>query len=317
MMRGTAIAHPNIALAKYWGKMDAALNVPAVPSLSVTLAGMTTTTTVTFDASLAQDELVLDDVVQEGRPLTRATALLNVVRAEAGFTTAARVVSKNDFPTASGLASSASGFAALALAAVRAANLDWPAERVSDLARRSSASAARSVFGGFVELDGGEGSTGAARAIAPPGTLDLAVLVCVTNEGQKSVPSTDGMTRSQASPYYEAWLREAPRNFARMKDALTRTSFAEVGELAEASALAMHACAMAAGVVYVSGATLAAFEEVRAMRAAALSTYATIDAGPHLKCLVRRPEAAAAKARLLAVPGVLRVIEAFVGEGAR
>lgn len=319
----TAVAHPNIALAKYWGKRDGDGNVPAVPSLSVTLAGMSTTTTVSFDATLVDDELVLNGVAQAGdaRTKVRAAQLLDRVRAAAVpelRASRARIVSTNDFPTASGLASSASGFAALALASVRAAGLDWSAEQVADLARRSSASAARSLFGGFVELDGGLSSDGAARAVASPNALDLRVIVCVTTEAEKATSSTDGMGTTQArSPYYAAWVADAPESHRLMRAALLAGDFTRVGELAERSALAMHACALAAGIVYVTGATLAALDEVRAMRASGLATYATIDAGPHLKCLVRAPDLASARARLERVPGVLRLIEATPGEGAR
>ena len=316
----TAIAHPNIALAKYWGKRvegegAAEGNIPAVPSLSVTLSGMSTTTTVSFDDTLVDDELVLNGAAQahDARAKVRATHLLDRVRAAASTTTRARVESTNDFPTASGLASSASGFAALALASVRAAGLDWSAERVADLARRSSASAARSLFGGFVELE-----DVVARPVAGPTALDLRVLVCVTTEAEKSTSSTEGMKLTQAtSPYYAAWVADAPLSHRAMRAALLAGDFQRVGELAERSALAMHACAMAAGIVYVTGATLAALDEVRAMRKAGLSTYGTIDAGPHLKCLVPSGEAAAARERLEKVPGVVRIIETAPGEGAR
>ena len=320
----TAIAHPNIALAKYWGKRAGEGNVPAVPSLSVTLAGMSTTTTVSFDDTLVDDEVVLNGAHAEGsRPKVRASQLLDRVRIAAHTTTRARIVSTNDFPTASGLASSASGFAALALASVRAAGLDWTAEQVADLARRSSASAARSVFGGFVELDGGMAedgtpSTGAARAVAGPSALDLCVLVCVTTEAPKATSSTDGMRLTQEiSPYYAAWVADAPSSQRAIRTALLAGDFVRVGELAERSALAMHACAMAAGVVYVSGATLAALAQVHALRAAGLPVFATIDAGPHLKCLVRSADARAARESLEGVPGVLRIIETTPGEGAR
>jgi diphosphomevalonate decarboxylase len=213
-------------------------------------------------------------------------------------------VSKNDFPTASGLASSASGFAALALAAVRAAGLDWDVARVADLARRSSASAARSLFGGFVELDG----TTVRRVLAED-EWDVRLLVCVTTEAPKAISSSVGMREtSEKSPYYAAWLREAPAMFHALREAVASRDLRAMGALAERSALAMHACAMAAGLVYVSGATLDALACVRAMREAGLLTYATIDAGPHLKCIVAPEHAEEARARLSAVPGVLRII---------
>lgn len=308
-----ALAHPNIALSKYWGKREGAGNVPAVPSLSVTLAGLATTTEVTFDDALESDALVLNGTPTHDKALARATELLDRVREAAGLRARASVVSTNDFPTASGLASSASGFAALAVAAVRAAELDWSAERVADLARRSSASAARSIFGGFVELDGEN-----ARPIAPPGCIDLEVLVCVTTEAPKAVSSRDGMAMTAAkSPYYRAWLEAAPRIHAALKDALVAGDLERTCALAEESALAMHASALAAGVVYVSGATLDALATVRALRAEGVSAYATMDAGPHLKCLVHTRDAARAKDRLARTPGVLRIIEAAAGDGAR
>jgi diphosphomevalonate decarboxylase len=314
----TAIAHPNIALAKYWGKLDAEENIPAVPSLSVTLAGMTTTTTVTFDDALPQDSVRIDGHPADARALARALELVDRVRQKARIATHVAVESRNDFPTASGLASSASGFAALALATSRAAGFDWTADRVADLARKSSASAARSLFGGFVDLDGGEGARGVARQVAAADALDLRVLVAVTTEAKKAISSTDGMIATVAdSPYWNAWLEEAPRIHGALRTALLDGDFQTVGELAERSALAMHACALGAGIVYASDATFAALREVRSMRAKGLPAFATIDAGPHLKCLVRTCDVDAARRRLLAVPGVLRVVETQPGEGAR
>jgi diphosphomevalonate decarboxylase len=309
-----AVAHPNIALSKYWGKREGAGNVPAVPSLSVTLAGLSTTTQVTFDDALSSDTLVLDGTPTADRAArARVTELCDRVRAAAGLRAGAVVVSTNDFPTASGLASSASGFAALALAATRAAGLDWSAAEVADLARQSSASAARSIFGGFVELEGA-----AARQVAPVDHVDWKVLVCVTTEAPKSVSSRDGMqVTARSSPYYAAWLEAAPRIHAALREALLARDLERVGALAEESALAMHASALAAGVVYFTGATLEALAAVRALRADGIPAYATVDAGPHVKCLVAAWDAPRATERLARVPGVLRVIAATPGEGAR
>jgi diphosphomevalonate decarboxylase len=322
-----AIAHPNIALAKYWGKRDGEGNYPSVPSLSVTLEGLATRTRVELRDDVAADRLVLNGQPADPHALARATALLDRVRQAAGTGARAVVESANDFPTASGLASSASGFAALAVAAVRAAGLDWGAEQTSDLARRSSASAARSLFGGFVELDAGPSGTPspgvapaplAARPVAPADHLPLRVLVCVATEGPKPVGSTEGMrATATASPYHQAWMAEAPRVFRAMKTALEARDFAAVGELAERSALAMHANAIAAGLVYWSGVTIEALGAVRALRARGTPAYATVDAGPHVKVLVRPEDAALAGTWMRAVPGVLRVIECAPGDGAR
>jgi diphosphomevalonate decarboxylase len=315
-------AHPNIALAKYWGKRRGAGNFPAVPSLSVTLAGLATTTRLTLRDDLAGDALLLNGEEADDEALARTTQLLDRVRHAAGIKHRAYIESSNDFPTASGLASSASGFAALAFAAVRAAGLDWDATKTSDLARRSSASAARSLFGGFVQLAAGvddapAGASLVAEQVAPPDHIPLRVLVCVTTESSKTTSSSEGMRATAAlSPYYPAWLESAPAIFNELKDALLARDFPKVGELAERSALAMHASAIAAGAVYWSGVTIEAIHAVKALRARGTAAFATMDAGPHVKVLVREEDAALAGTWLRAVPGVLRVIEASPGEGA-
>lgn len=326
MSRSTVVAHPNIALSKYWGKRDGGGNVPAVPSLSVTLEGMSTRTTVRFGEDLATDRFVLDGAEVRGEPRDRVSQLLDRVRVASGDERRADVVSRNDFPTASGLASSASGFAALALAAVRAAGLDWDAERVSDLARRSSASAARSLFGGFVELDPRKAKSSGrsdldvlgAVCVAPSLHLDLAVLVCVTSERAKAIGSTGGMrVTAERSPYYRAWLDEAPRLHERLRAALLAHDFEAMGYCAEASALAMHASAIAAGVVYWNAATVDALAAVRGLRGSGLAAFATVDAGPHVKVLTLASDAATVERTMRAVPGVLRVLRTRPGDGAR
>jgi diphosphomevalonate decarboxylase len=307
-----AIAHPNVALSKYWGKREGEGNVPAVPSLSVTLGGLTTRTRVRWDAALGEHAFRLDGAARGREKDPRVFALLDELARAQGGGAFADVESHNDFPTASGLASSASGFAALALAAVRAGGFDWDAARVADLARRGSASAARSLYGGFVELD-----ETTVRPVALVDHLPLAVLVCVTTESPKAVGSTDGMRATLArSPYARAWLETAPRLHAELRGALLAKDFLRVGELAEASALAMHASAIAAGIVYWNGATLDALAAVRALRAGGTAAFATVDAGPHVKVLVQPGDAAAVRAAMQGVPGVLRVLEAKPGEGA-
>jgi diphosphomevalonate decarboxylase len=275
---------------------------------------MATRTTVAFETDEGDDVLSLGGApMVHGRD--KAVRLLARVRRAAGLRGRAVVESANDFPTGSGLASSASGFAALALAASSAAGLSLTAGEVSSLAREASASAARSVFGGFVELPLG---VEAAAPFAPREALPLVVLVCVATEERKAVASTDGMLKTAAeSPYYAAWLSHAPALHARLGAALLRGDFSEVGALAEQSALAMHASALAAGVVYFRGVTLDVLGEIRAMRRAGLEAYATIDAGPHVKVLTRVSDREAVRARVAAVPGVLRLIEAIPGEAAR
>ena len=148
--KATAIARANIALSKYWGKSDVPLNLPAVPSISLTLEPMRTETTVSFDETLRDDEVFLNGKLAEGKARTRALKVLDQVRAIAKLDHKARVESANNFPTASGLASSASGFAALVAASWSATGMDRDDDVWSAMARQASASAARSIYGGFV-----------------------------------------------------------------------------------------------------------------------------------------------------------------------
>jgi len=313
----TVRAHANIALAKYWGKADIARNLPAVPSLSLTLKGMRTTTEVEFLPELGQDELFLNGARALGKPRERASKLLSEARSLAQVATFARVRSHNDFPTASGLASSASGFAALALAAVEALGLRLPLERVSALARAASASAARSLYGGYVELGA---SAEHAAPVAPPEHWPLKMLVAVTSEAAKDTGSTDGMQHTaKTSPYYASWVSDAPRLFAEVKAAVLAKDFARLAPAAEQSALAMHASMLAASpaLIYFRPATLAVIEAVRAARRAGSACCFTIDAGPHVKVLVEPSSAAAMQRELAGVEGVLRVLESEPGPDAQ
>jgi len=319
-MRAIAEARTNIALVKYWGKRDEPLNLPAVGSLSLTLDGLTTRTEVRFDPALAADALVLNDSPSTGKPLARVAAFLDLVRARAGLKQFAQVTSHNDFPTAAGLASSASAFAALALAAARAARLDLDATQLSELARRGSGSAARSVFGGFVEMARGErpdGSDAVARAL---GEWDVRMVIGITSEGMKATLSTDGMRHtSETSPYYAAWLATQPDDLAAARDAVSRRDMAALGETAERSCLRMHASALAArpGILYWSGATVDAFHVVRALRADGVGVWFTNDAGPHIKALCAPADAPRVERALAAVQGVVRTITCAPGAAAR
>jgi diphosphomevalonate decarboxylase len=318
---GRARARANIALAKYWGKSDISLNLPAVPSLSMTLDPLLTETRVELRSDLTVDELLLNGTPALGGELIRATELLDRVRAEAGLSLRARVESVNHFPTASGLASSASGFAALAAAARHAAGLPFDAAKTSALARRSSASAARSVFGGYVELPAGVPGDAALAAtqLAPATHWALRIVVAVTAEGRKAVGSTDGMTHTKvSSPYYEPWVQAAPALADQVRAGILTRDLARVGRAMEQSTLAMHACALAAdpGLLYFRPATLAAFGCVRELRQdGRAEVYATMDAGPHVKALCDVSDVSTVSAALLATPGVLRVILAEPGPG--
>lgn len=317
---GRATARANIALAKYWGKSDVAHNLPAVPSVSLTLEELVTETEVLFVPGLEHDVFVLD-----GRPATpaetkRAVALLDRVRSCAGISHGARVTSHNRFPTAAGLASSASGFAALATAATKATGGDLSPTRLSALARRSSASAARSVFGGFAELSAGaSGDEGlAARQIAPQTHWDVCLVLALTATGPKAVGSTEAMERSRAtSPFYDAWIGAAPKWSNTVKQAIADRDLETLGAAMEQSTLAFHCCAITShpSTLYWSPATIAALQTVTGLRARGVSVWSTMDAGPHVKALCESQDALRVRDALRQTPGVLDVMITTPGSG--
>lgn len=283
----TAIAHSNIALVKYWGKRDARLNLPAAGSLSLTLGDLTTTTRI---AESEQDIVLLGDAPADAAFARRVTAFLDLVAAELGTGRPRfRVETTNDFPTAAGLASSASGFAALTVAACAALRQDVGPQRLSELARRGSGSAARSIPGGWVEMAAGsdpEGHDAFATEIAPEGHWDLRCFVLVTVAGSKATSSTDGMTRTTAtSPYYPAWVDSVADDLTQAREAVRQRDFEQLATVAERSCLRMHASALAAdpGVLYWNGATVELIHRIRALRRGGQPVFFTIDAGPHVK----------------------------------
>ncbi len=317
----TARAHANIALVKYWGKRHEGLHLPTNGSLSLTLDNLFTTTTVAFDAALPADTFVRDGAPREGGEAERVSRFLDLVRARAGLTTRARVTSRNDVPTAAGLASSASGFAALAAAASRAAGLDLSAAELSALARRGSGSACRSIFGGFAEWRKGDRPDGADShgvAIASPEHWDVRMVVTLLSAAPKGRSSRAGMRDTvMTSPFYPGWLATVELDLLAARAAIAARDLEALGTVAERSALKMHATMLGAQppFTYWQPATLAVMHAVWALRSAGLPAWITIDAGPNVKVLTDPAHVAAVEAALRAVPGVEGLVTCGPGPG--
>jgi diphosphomevalonate decarboxylase len=271
---------------------------------------------VTPDASLAADAVTLDGRAARDKETRRVVGMLTTIRELAGVARYARVESGNDFPTAAGLASSASGFAALALSASRAYGLSLSAGELSGLARAASVSAARSLFEGWSVLPA---RAEQAESLAPAAHFPVAMAVALTRAGEKSVGSTEGMLRTATnSPYYAAWVEHAPRLFEQIRQGVLDRDLEKVGPAMESSALWMHASMFAADppIVYFSPVTLAVMERVRELRGAGTPAYFTMDAGPHVKVLTVAEKRDEVVAALRAVPGVLDVIASAPGPAA-
>ena len=308
-MKATATAHANIALVKYWGKRDDALLLPQAASLSIALDRLLTTTTV--DLGAAEDSLELDGKLAPGKELRRARALLDA----AGIRERARIVSRNDFPTSAGLASSASGFAALALAACAAAGQERTPEELSALARLGSGSAARSVPGGWAVWE-----SETARQVFPPSHWDLRFCVAFCAAGPKAVGSRDGMQATrETSPYHAAWIEQCHKDLPRALQLLAGRDLDGLGALAERNALMMHADALAADppLLYWEPATVGCLQVLRALRAEGIAAWGTIDAGPHLVAVCAPESAKQVETRLRAVSGVRDVLVCAPAGGAR
>ncbi len=319
----TTLAHANIALVKYWGKRDLRLNLPAVGSISLTLNGLSTRTTVEFGDHLEKDCLLLDGSEVNGNAAERVSQFLDLVRERAGIQAKAEVVSENDFPTGAGLASSASGFAALSLASTRAAGLELDPKELSILARRGSGSAARSIFGGLVEMHRGDkddGSDAFAMTLAGSEEWPLRLVVAMTSLAPKTVGSTMGMQRSsETSPYYQSWVESSAEDLEVARRAIEDRDLVTLGEVTEHSCLKMHSLTWSSRppFSYWSPETLRAMEVVRRLRGEGLVCYFTMDAGPQVKALCDADSAGAVAATLSALPGVERVLTCSPGEGVR
>ncbi len=319
-MKATAIAHPNIALIKYWGKLDAARNLPAVGSISITLDSLATTTSVMFDQALTDDEFTLDG---RSRPkqLDRVRRCLDLFRELSQGCPFASVVSENNFPTAAGLASSASGFAALVVAADGALATGLERAALAGLARRCSGSAARSIFGGFVELElDRDAETTTVRPILAAEDWPLSVVVAITSTAEKEVGSSEGMGLTErTSPYYGAWVTAADGDLRIARDAILGRDFEAVADISEHSCLKMHAVALAArpGLLYWNGATVECMRLVRHLRRRGTAVFFTVDGGPQVKAICLPGQAGGVAAALGEVPGVVEVLTCGLGAGAR
>lgn len=293
----TAKAHTNIALVKYWGKRDQQLILPETDSLSLTLDEFYTTTSVEFDDQLNSDRVAINGQVLDDQASQKVHKFLDLVRQRSGQTAYANVESTNHVPTAAGLASSASAFAALAGAASTAAGMHLDRRDLSRLARRGSGSATRSIYGGLVEWQRGHDDlTSYAKPIMEDVPFNIEMLAILIDTKKKKVSSRYGMQQSvTTSPYYKVWPEIVAHDMQAVKAAIKAEDIDAIGRIAESNALRMHALTLSAdpGFTYFNSDTLTAMNAVRALRENGINCYFTMDAGPNVKLIYdqrnRRP----------------------------
>ena len=287
-MHSEAIAHPNIALIKYWGNREDALRIPANGSISLTLGGLENRMSVRFKDGLDSDTLIINGELAEPEMIERASTHLDLIRGMADVTKAAYLESKTNFPLGAGIASSAAAYAALTIAAASALHLELDQKELSRIARRGSGSAARSIHGGFVELLAGDSDQGSyAIQIAPEDHWKIIDLVVIVDEGVKHTGSSAGHTLASSSPLQETRVADAPRRLLSCRNAILERDFQSLSQIVERDSDMMHAIMMTSEppLHFWSGETLQVMATVRDLRAEGASVCYTIDAGPNVHCL--------------------------------
>ncbi len=322
--KATVIAPSNIAFIKYWGTRDEERVLPFNPSLSMTLTNCFSITTVEH-----LDDEGADEVFQSGRGgvLEAASATfaarveehLERLRRWAGIGGRFRVATENSFPMGTGMASSASGFAALTLALVRALDREVDTAELTVLARRSgSGSAARSVLGGYVIWPAGDGDEGGhAVAVAPAEHWDLRDVIAVLDGTPKLVSSREGHRRAPSSPYFERRLELLPERLDRVRAAIERRSFVDLAPAVEEEAIDLHLIAMSSRppIFYWQPATLRVLAEVRRLRTSGLEVCATMDAGANVHAICSARDEPRVSEAIEGLPEVGSVIRDGVGAG--
>lgn len=313
----SARAHTNIALIKYWGKQNKDLIIPYNNSLSLTLDHFYTDTTVTFDDTLTEDTFFLNTKQKKDK---KVSAFLDVVRNQAQKNIYAKVESVNHVPTSAGLASSASAYAALALAASQAIGLNLNRRDLSRLARRGSGSASRSIFGGLVEWEKGH-NDGDSFAVPIEETIDwdIQMIAIMINSHEKAIDSRSGMQHSvDTSPFYNEWVKSSERDLIDMKKAIIEKSLEKVGQIAENNAMKMHATTLSANpsFTYFNPDSIRAMDAIRDLRQEGITCYFTMDAGPNVKIICSKAETPYILKKLSPLFGEKNLLVAKPGPGA-
>lgn len=292
----------NIAFIKYWGKRPEQL--PLYPSLSMTLERSFTQTRVvaTRNDKRSPGLLINDNPVHPFLP--KLSRFLTWIVTEIPVLQRFRftVTTRNSFPHSTGIASSASGFSAFTLCllsiASKATSLVIPNEHLLSLAsyasRMGSGSACRSVYGGYTvwgktKLLRGSSDQEAISVndIIHPSLLSLRDAILVISRKPKTLSSSLGHETMKIHPFAAGRIFQAKDHFKNMLSGLKTGDMQQIGLLAEAEALSLHALLMSApgGAVVLEPESLMVIRKIRASRALGIPLFFTLDAGPNVHLL--------------------------------
>lgn len=323
-MKITAIAPSNIAFTKYWGRKDETLRLPENGSVSMSLSNLLTTTTVEFSRQYTNDQITINgggpSADGEEGESTRAVKHLDRVRKLADTDLKAKVVSQNNFPSGTGLSSSASGFAALTSAAAAAAGLKLSEKELSILARQGSGSACRSIPAGFVEwFDGDTSETSYAAQIFSPAYWAIADVVAVVSESKKEVPTSLGQQSARSSPFMKVRLSRMRDKNKLVKNLIKEKKFKEFGELIEQEALELHTIMLTQypPLIYWTPGTLQIMKLAPHWRKEGILVYFTINTGQDIHLICSQADVDRVKAKLKELDFVKNIIVNTPGEGTR
>ena len=315
-MRAKARAHPNIAVIKYWGKRDIERNLPAVGSISITLSDLYSDMALEVDSTLREDVLLVNGDESRSMLARVSSCVDNVAGTDRPFV---RISSDGNFPIAAGLASSASAFAALVVASNAAFDLSKSHDELVNLAGRASGSAARSLLGGFVELENRGDEVTVSNLLAAD-EWPLRVIVAITAPGPKPVSSGDAMEISRkTSPFYDRWVEQQSEDLTEARAAILDHDLIRLGAIAEHNCLKMHSVMWGSRppMIYWNSATIACMQTVRDLQSRGTPVFFTIDAGPQLKAICPPEHEEEVRAAMVATAGVVDVMVSGVGMGAR
>lgn len=318
-MKATAVAHPNVAFIKYWGRKNEILRLPTNGSISMNLDGLTTTTTVEFSPDYKEDSILIDEESKFDEA-KRVIEHLDRIRKIAHIAFRAKVVSQNNFPSSTGLSSSASGFAALTVAGVKALGIELSEKELSILARQGSGSACRSILSGFVEWKDADTSEDSyAYTLFPSDYWDIVDIVAVVSTEKKEVPTSEGQKLAQTSPFFTVRSSHIKEKIQKAKKYIEEKRFEEFGELVEEEAIEMHAVMMTShpSLLYLSQGTLEMMKLVTKWRKEGLPLYFTINTGQDIHLLCERKNVDSIVAKVKEVSQVKKIFVSHPGEGAK
>lgn len=316
-MKKTAVAPTNIAFIKYWGRKDEVLRLPTNGSISMNLSGLSTTTTVEFDKKYIKDEVIINGVQNEKESL-RVIKHIDRIKNLARISEKAKVVSSNNFPSATGLSSSASGFAALTVAASAASGLKLTEKELSILARQGSGSACRSIPDGYVEwIDGDTSNTSYAKSIFPENYWDIVDIVAIVSDEKKDVLSSEGQQLVRTSPFMSTRLSHMSEKIIQCKKFIKEKDFKSFGELIENEALELHAIMLTSqpSLIYWLPATVRLMKLVKKWRNEGLPIYFTVNTGQDIHLICEKKDLTNLEEKLKTVQDIKKTIISYPSHG--